>query len=74
MTDQERHIAVWNNCLRIIESNIDPQQFATWFKPIQPVGLDGARLTVEVPSDFFREYIERAYKDLIRHTIRRAGP
>ena len=72
MTDQERHIAVWNNCLRIIESNIDPQQFATWFKPIQPVGLDGARLTVEVPSDFFREYIEGAYKDLIRHTIRRA--
>ncbi len=72
MTDQERHIAVWNNCLKIIESNIDPQQFNTWFKSIRPVSLEGSRLTVEVPSDFFREYIEGAYKDLIRLTIRRA--
>ena len=72
MTDQERHIAVWNNCLRIIENNIDPQQFNTWFKPIRPVSLAGTRLTVEVPSDFFREYIEGAYKELLRLTIRRA--
>ena len=72
MTDQERHIAVWNNCLQIIQNNIDPQQFNTWFKPIRPVSLDGAQLTVEVPSDFFREYIEEYYKDLLRLTIRRA--
>ena len=72
MTDQERHIAVWNNCLQIIQNNIDPQPFSTWFKPIRPVSLEGARLTVEVPSDFFREYIEEYYKDLLRVTIRRA--
>jgi len=72
MTDQERHIAVWNNCLQIIANNIDPQKFATWFKPIRPVSLEGAALTVKVPSDFFREYIEGAYKDLLRMTIRRA--
>lgn len=72
MTDQERHIAVWQNCLQIIESNVDPQQFNTWFKPIRPISLVEAKLTVEVPSDFFREYIEGAYKDLLRLTIRRA--
>ncbi len=72
MIDQERHIAVWNNCLQIIANNVDPQQVNTWFKPIRPVALDGAKLTVEVPSDFFREYIEGAFKDLIRLTIRRA--
>jgi len=72
MTDQERHIAVWNNCLQIIENNIDPQQFSTWFKPIRPVSMEGAQLVVEVPSDFFREYIEGAYKDLLRLALRRA--
>ncbi len=72
MTDQERHIAVWNNCLQIIGNNLDPQQFNTWFKLIRPVSLEGSSLTVEVPSDFFREYIEGAYKDLIRLTIKRA--
>ena len=57
MTDRERHIAVWNNCLQIISNNIDPQQFSTWFKPILPVSLEGSKLVVEVPTDFFREYI-----------------
>ena len=55
MTNQERHIAVWNNCLQIIQNNIDPQQFNTWFKLIRPVSLEGAKLTVEGPSDFFRQ-------------------
>ena len=71
MTGQERHIAVWDNCLRIIENNIDPKQFSIWFTPIRPVSLEGAKLTVEVPSDFFREYIEDAYKDMLRLVIRR---
>ena len=72
MTDQERHIAVWNNCLQIISNNIDPQQFDTWFKLIRPVSLEGSKLVVEVPTDFFREYIEGAYKDLIKMSLRRA--
>lgn len=72
MTDQERHIAVWNNCLQIIGNNIDPQKFNTWFKPIRPVSLEGTRLTVEVPSDFFRDYIEGAFMDLLKSTLKRA--
>ncbi|MBO4634345.1 MAG: chromosomal replication initiator protein DnaA [Bacteroidales bacterium] len=72
MNNQERHIAVWNNCLQIIASNIDQRQMDTWFRHIRPVSLEGANLTVEVPSDFFREYIEDAYRDLLRLTIRRA--
>ena len=72
MTDQERHIAVWNNCLQIISNNIDPQQFNTWFKLIRPVSLEGSKLVVEVPTDFFREYIEGAFKDLIKLSLQRS--
>jgi chromosomal replication initiator protein len=68
----ERHIAVWNNCLQIIANNIDPQKFNTWFKPIRPVSLVDSTLTVEVPSDFFRDYIEGAYLDLLKLTLKRA--
>ena len=70
--DQERHIAVWNNCLQIIGNNIDQQKFDTWFRPIVPVSLEGAKLTVQVPSDFFRDYIEGAFMDLLKVTLRRA--
>ena len=72
MTGQDRHIAVWNNCLQIIASNIDPQKFSTWFKPIRPVSLVDSTLTVEVPTDFFRDYIEGAYLDLLKMTLKRA--
>ena len=72
MTNQERHIAVWDSCLRIIAANVQPQQFNTWFRLIRPVSLDGAKLTVEVPSDFFREYLENTYRDLIKMTLKRA--
>ena len=71
MTEQERHIDVWNNCLRIIENIIEPQQFATWFKPVRPVTFDRNTLTVEVPSDFFREYLESAFLDIIKMTLKR---
>ena len=72
MNGTDRHIAVWNNCLQIIASNIDPQKFNTWFKPIRPVSLVDSTLTVEVPSDFFRDYIEGAYLDLLKLTLKRA--
>ncbi|MBR1490714.1 MAG: chromosomal replication initiator protein DnaA [Bacteroidales bacterium] len=72
MNGTDRHIAVWNNCLQIIASNIDPQKFDTWFKPIRPVSLVDSTLTVEVPSDFFRDYIEGAYLDLLKLTLKRA--
>ena len=72
MTGQDRHIAVWNNCLQIIANNIDPQKFNTWFKPIRPVSLVDSTLTVEVPTDFFRDYIEGTYLDLLKLTLKRA--
>jgi len=71
MVEQNGHIAVWNDCLRIIEQIIEPQKFNTWFKPIKPVSLVGSTITVEVPSDFFREYLEGSYLDLLKKTLKR---
>lgn len=75
MDTMERHIAVWEECLRIIGQILEPQQYSTWFKPIRSLSLEGNTLTVEVPSDFFREYIESAFLDVLRKTLRRViGP
>ncbi|MDD5892326.1 MAG: chromosomal replication initiator protein DnaA [Bacteroidales bacterium] len=68
---QELHISVWNNCLQFIESNIEPQQFKVWFKPIRPVALEDSTLTVEVPSEFFREYLEDAYLDILKASLKK---
>ncbi len=68
---QERHISVWDNCLNFIQQNIDPNQFNLWLKPIKPVSLVESTITVEVPSEFFREYVEGAYLELLRAALKK---
>lgn len=75
MNGQARHINIWNDFLHVVENIIEPRPFATWFKPIKPLSLEGSTLTVEVPSDFFREFLENEYLDVISLTLRRViGP
>ncbi len=68
---QERHISVWNNCLSFIQNNIDPKQFNLWFRPIKPVSLVESTLTVEVPSEFFREYLEDSFLDILKKALKK---
>ena len=68
---QERHISVWNNCLQFIQQNIEPQQYNTWFRPIKSVSLVESTLTVEVPSEFFREYLEGAYLNILKAALKK---
>jgi len=68
---EPKHTLVWNNCLRIVRDIIRPQSFRTWFEPINAVRLTGSVLTIEVPSNFFREYLEEHYIDLISKALKR---
>lgn len=67
----DKHISVWNNCLNFIQQNIEPKQFKLWFGPIRPVSLVDSTLTVEVPSEFFREYLEGAYLDILKAALKK---
>ncbi|PSR05479.1 MAG: chromosomal replication initiator protein DnaA, partial [Bacteroidetes bacterium SW_11_45_7] len=62
---------VWQNCLAIIKDNVNHQSYKTWFEPIKPVRIDGNVLTIEVPSQFFYEWLEEHYVTLLRKTIKR---
>ncbi len=62
---------VWQNCLDIIKDIVEWQHFKTWFEPIKPVGLKNKILTIQVPSQFFYEYIEEHYINLIAKTLKR---
>jgi len=62
---------IWNNCLAIIKDIVEWQHFKTWFVPIKPVGLKENVLTIQVPSQFFYEYIEEHYINLLAKTLKR---
>ncbi len=59
----------WNDCLEIIRREIDEQNFNTWFKPIQPLRSEGSVLTIQVPSQFFYEWLEEHYVPVLRKAI-----
>ncbi|OIO99869.1 MAG: chromosomal replication initiation protein DnaA [Bacteroidetes bacterium CG2_30_33_31] len=65
------HETVWKNCLEVIRDNITFQAFKTWFEPIIPVQIKNSVLTIQVPSQFFYEWIEEHYIDLLKKTIRK---
>src|SRR2546423_12723229 len=61
---------VWTDCLEIIKQNVDEQSFNTWFKPISPVSNDGDVLTIQVPSQFFYEWLEENYVPVLKKAVR----
>ncbi len=66
---------VWNNCLEVIKDNVPLQAFKTWFVPIKAVKLKSNILTIQVPSQFFYEWLEEHYIELLKKTIRKEiGP
>jgi chromosomal replication initiator protein len=62
---------VWKNCLKIIKDNVNPQSYKTWFEPIKAVKLEKSVLTIQVPSQFFYEWLEEHYIKLLRKTLQR---
>ena len=68
-----RHEQLWNSCLNIIKDNINEASFNTWFSPIVPVRFENKVFVLQVPSQFFVEYIEEKYIDLLRMTLTRVA-
>jgi len=68
---ENKHVEVWSNCLEIIKDNINYQSFKTWFEPIIPLKIDNNVLTIQVPSQFFYEWIEEHYIDLLKKIIKK---
>ena len=57
----------WKRCLELIRSRLNQQQFTTWFEPIRFKSYDfeSKEVAIYVPSQFFYEYLEENYRQLI---------
>jgi len=67
----KQHEQLWSNCLNVIKDNITEASFSTWFAPIVPLRYENNIFVLQVPSQFFVEYIEEKYIDLLRMTLYR---
>jgi chromosomal replication initiator protein len=65
------HTQVWDSCIDIIKDNVSMQAFKTWFEPIKPIKLEKSVLTIQVPSQFFYEWLEEHYVTLLKKILRK---
>jgi len=70
---------VWEECLDVIREHVSRQSFKTWFEPLQAQSLteeeDIRKLTIQLPSRFYYEWLEEHYFSLLRKTVTRVlGP
>jgi chromosomal replication initiator protein len=68
---EKSYVKVWQNCLEIIKDNVSSQSFKTWFEPIKAVKLGGNVLTIQVPSQFFYEWLEEHYITLLKKIVKK---
>lgn len=64
------HNKIWDTCLSFIEGKIPEQSYKTWFKPIIPIKFENSILTIQVPTQFFYEWLEDNYVNILKESIK----
>jgi len=62
-------VSTWKACLIKIKEHVSMMTYNTWFLPIKPVGLENLTLKVQIPSQFFWEWIDEHFNALITKAI-----
>src|SRR2546426_4666761 len=71
MTTMETMVAgdVWQGALDKIQSHISSQTFETWFRSLGPMEFDGSAMVLEVPSQFYVDWLDHHYRGLIEASL-----
>jgi len=59
---------LWNQCIRLLQSEVPEQEFNTWIRPLQAVEGDGV-LRLLAPNRFVIDWLRQRYLDRIREII-----
>jgi len=60
------HTDLWKRVKENLKKNHPQHAFSTWFEPIVSIGLNNDELILEVPNQFFFEWIQSHYKESIQ--------
>jgi chromosomal replication initiator protein len=62
--------SLWKNCLTRLKDSVTLMTYNTWFLPIRPIELKDNNLKVQLPSQFFWEWIDEHYSIIINKIIK----
>ena len=59
---------IWGKIKKQLKKNQPSHAYSTWFEPISPIAFNNNTLVLELPNQFFFEWIQTHYKDTILKT------
>ena len=59
------HANLWKQIKDRLKSSQPQHAFSTWFEPIVSIALNNDALVLEVPNQFFFEWLQSHYKETI---------
>jgi len=63
----------WFKIKENLASQLPTHTISTWFDPINPITIEGGELVLEVPSQFFYDWIESHYRNHINKSLNNLG-
>jgi len=57
--------------MTVIKDIVSQAAYEAWFKPVIPLSYQDNKLTIQVPSQFFYEYLEENYVNILKMTLNR---
>src|SRR5438094_6160031 len=61
--------SIWLGCLEIMKTRVNSQSFKTWFEPVVPLRFEKKIFSIQVPSQFFCDWLEEHYFSLINEAL-----
>ena len=66
-------VLIWDKVLSNLELTLPKHALSAWFEPMNPVEIKTDTLIVEVPNNFFREWVESHYKSELVNALNGAS-
>ena len=60
---------LWKDLQRELERHLDPEEFATWFRPLRVQREENDRLVLVAPNDHFVNALEQSYRPAVDRAI-----
>ncbi len=67
------HDFLWDKAKKTLKETEPSHAYSTWFEPIGSIGLSGDTLILEVPNQFFFEWIQSHHKETIEKGVFKAN-
>lgn len=66
-------LQIWEEAKGYLKKKIGETAFETWLLPLKASSGGEEELVLEAPDSFFRDWIEKNYKQLIKEALQNCG-